>query len=185
VPSAGAPADEELMLRYRNGNMAAFEMLYRRHKDPLYRYFLRGSQDREAAAEMLQDVWAGLIRARVTYEPRARFNTYLYTLAHNRLMDHFRMRAMATAPMQAAEEVAAPESEGPESGAREQQLRERLMAALAQLPLEQREAFLMKEEGGLSLEEIAEATSVGRETVKSRLRYALAKLREELSDVRA
>lgn len=165
--------------------MAAFEVLYRRHKDPLFRYFLRACHDRESAAEMLQDVWASLIRTRARYEPRARFTTWLYTLAHNRLMDHFRARPPPSGPLEGADEVAAPEHQGPESGAREAQLRGRLLAGLAALPLEQREAFLMKEEGGLSLEEIAEATGVGRETVKSRLRYALAKLREELSDVRS
>jgi RNA polymerase sigma-70 factor (ECF subfamily) len=185
MPSTGAPADEDLMLRYKNGSLAAFEQLYRRHKDPLFRYFLRGCQDREAAAEMLQDVWAALIRSRASYEPRARFTTYLYTLAHNRLMDHYRSRHGHTAPLEDAAEVAAPERDGPESGARQAQLGERLLRGLAALPLEQREAFLLKEEGGLSLEEIAEATGVGRETVKSRLRYALVKLREELADVRA
>jgi RNA polymerase sigma-70 factor (ECF subfamily) len=172
-------------MRYRDGSMAAFETLYRRHKDPLFRYFLRGCADREASAEMLQDVWASLIRARERYEPRARFTTYLYTLAHHRLMDHFRARPPQSASLDEAEAVAAPETHGPESGASEMQLRDRVLRALGRLPLEQREAFVMKEEGGLSLDEIGEATGVGRETVKSRLRYALAKLREELGDVRS
>lgn len=164
--------------------MAAFEMLYRRHKDPLHRYFLRGCADREAAAEMFQDVFASIIRTRSRYEPRARFTTWLYTLAHNRLMDHYRLRRLPTAPLEAGEDIAAPEHEGPDRGAQNAQLQGRLLQELARLPVEQREALLMKEEGGLSLEEIAQATGVGRETVKSRLRYALVKLKEALSDVR-
>ncbi|HUP92820.1 MAG TPA: sigma-70 family RNA polymerase sigma factor [Solimonas sp.] len=163
--------------------MAAFEMLYRRHKDPLYRYFLRGCDSREGAAELFQDVWANLVLARAGYEPRAKFTTWLYTLAHNRLMDYFRLRVVPTAPLEAAEHVEDTRIERPDQAARNAQLRARLSACLAQLPIEQREAFLLKEEGGLSLEEIATAQGVGRETVKSRLRYALAKLREELKDV--
>lgn len=162
--------------------MAAFEMLYRRHKDPLFRYFLRGCDSREAAAELYQDVWASLVKARARYEPRAKFTTWLYTLAHNRLMDHFRLRVLPTAPVEEAEAVE-DQSPRPDQAARQHELRARLSACLAQLPIEQREAFLLKEEGGLSLEEIAGAQGVGRETVKSRLRYALAKMREELRDV--
>lgn len=171
------------MLQYRNGNMAAFETLYRRHKDPLWRYLLRGADDREACTEMFQDVWSGVVRGRGSWEPRARFTTWLYTLAHNRLVDYYRLRKLATAPLEEAEDVAGPEHESPDAIARNAQLRQRLLDTLAQLPQEQREAFLLKEEGGLSLEEIGQATGVGRETVKSRLRYALAKLRQELSDV--
>lgn len=170
------------MVQYRNGNAAAFETLYRRHKDPLWRYLLRGTEDREAAAEMFQDIWSGVIRRRSSYEPRARFTTWLYTLAHHRLIDHYRLRSLSTAPLEAAEDVATTDP-GPDAAAQGAQLRRRLLDSLAQLPPEQREAFLLKAEGGLSLEEIGSVTGVGRETVKSRLRYALAKLREELSDV--
>jgi len=170
------------MLQYRHGQAAAFDTLYRRHKDPLWRYLLRGVEDREAAAEMFQDVWSGVIRGRVSYEPRARFTTWLYTLAHHRLTDYYRLRKLATAPLEDADDVAAPDA-GPERLTQSQQLRGRILDSLAQLPPEQREAFLLQAEGGLSLDEIGEVTGVGRETVKSRLRYALAKLRQELSDV--
>lgn len=162
--------------------MRAFETLYRRHKDPLYRYLLRGCAHADAAAEMFQDVWAGLIRARAGYEPRARFSTWLYRMAHNRLIDHLRL--MPRAPLSLEEELipAAAEHERPEAQALAGECGRRLRQALASLPAEQREAFLLHEEAGLSLEEIAEVSEVGRETVKSRLRYALAKLREALAD---
>lgn len=172
------------MLRYRDGDLSAFETLYRVHKDAVYRFLLRGCSDRERAAELLQDVWAAVIRSRASYQARAKFTTWLYRLAHNRLVDEYRAGRLSTAPLEDDLPVAAPEHEQPERRAQADDGLRRILSALASLPLEQREAFLMKEEGGLSLEEIAVAMGVGRETVKSRLRYALAKLRMELADVR-
>jgi RNA polymerase sigma-70 factor, ECF subfamily len=170
------------MMRYRDGDLAAFEMLYRRHKDPLYRYLLRGCAHAESAAEMFQDVWAGLVRSRAGYEPRARFGAWLYRLAHNRLIDHLRLQPRAPLPLEEELIPAAAEHERPEAQALAGERGQRLRQALAALPAEQREAFLLHEEAGLTLEEIAEVSGVGRETVKSRLRYALAKLREALAD---
>ena len=171
------------MQRYQRGDAAAFEQLYRRHRDPVFRYLLRGCSDRERAAEMLQDVWASVVRARASWEPRAKFTTWLYRLAHNRLVDDYRLARLSTEPLEADTPVAAPEHEEPEARASGAQRLRRVLNAVQSLPLEQREAFLLKEEGGMSLEEIGTVTGVGRETVKSRLRYALAKLRQELSDV--
>ncbi|MDR3414718.1 MAG: RNA polymerase sigma factor [Nevskia sp.] len=177
-----APTDEDLMMMYRSGDMAAFEVLYRRHKDPLYRYLLRGCAHREAAAELFQDVWAGLVRSRGSYEPRARFGAWLYRMAHNRLIDHLRLAPRA--PQALDEELLPPaaEHERPEARLLAGESATRLRRALADLPVPQREAFLLHEEAGLTLEEIAQIGGVGRETVKSRLRYALAKLREALAD---
>ena len=85
-----AAPDEELMNRYRDGDAHAFEVLYTRHKGPLYRYLLRQCGAAALAEELFQDVWMKLIRARERYEARAKFTTYLYHLAHNRLIDHYR-----------------------------------------------------------------------------------------------
>lgn len=183
ITSGAIGADEALMLRYRDGDTAAFETLYHCHKDAMYRYLLRGCSNPDRAAELLQDVWASVIRSRATYKPRAKFTTWLYRLAHNRLVDEYRSAKPATAPLEDASPVAVPEHEQPEAQLQSGHRLRKILTALARLPLEQRQAFLMKEEGGLSLEEIAQAMGVGRETVKSRLRYALAKLREELADV--
>jgi len=172
------------MLRYRDGDLAAFETLYRRHKDALYRYLLRGCAQPEAAAELFQDVWASLVRARARYEPRAKFSTWLYKLAHNRLIDHLRLLPRAPLPLDDDPPFAASEHERPDAQALAAEKRLRLQSALAALPVEQREAFLLHEEGELTLEQIAEVSGVGRETIKSRLRYALVKLREALADVR-
>src|SRR5699024_1409435 len=176
---AGAVTDEILMQRYARGDTAAFDTLYARHRGPLYRYLLRGCGNRDAAGELFQDVWARLIRARHRYRPRARFTTWLFRMAQNRLIDHSR-RQRPRGDMPA--DLAAPDHDNPEQRTDRRQAADRLLIAIAALPFEQREAILLKEERDLSLAAIAEVTGVGRETVKSRLRYALAKLREVLPD---
>jgi len=179
-------ADEDLMLRYRDGDVRAFEDLYARHRGGVFRYVLRQVGFRSAAEEVFQEVWTNIISSRARYRVEARFATFLYRVAHNCVIDHFRRRP----PLQLialdddAEEalqVPGPQQEQPERAVARRQTARQLLRALALLPDEQREAFLLHEEGGLTLEEIAEVTGVGRETVKSRLRYALGKLRQELS----
>lgn len=174
--------DETLMQLYAAGESAAFASLYARHKDGVWRYLLRGSHNEALTAELSQDVWANVIKARHSYEPRARFATWLYRLAHNRLVDHWRAERPQE-ELDVAAEIAAPEHHTPAARATQAEQGSRLLKALQALSVEQREAFLLQAEGGLSLEEIANTQGVGRETVKSRLRYALAKLRGELADV--
>src|SRR3989338_1153469 len=86
-------SDEELMLGYRNGDAAAFEVLYIRHKGALYRYLLRQCRVAVVAEELLQDVWLNLVRARERYEVKAKFTTYLFRLAPNRLIDYYRRQS--------------------------------------------------------------------------------------------
>ena len=184
-----AGSDEDLMRRYRAGDTHAFEVLYARHKGGLYRYFLRQCRIAAVAEELFQDVWMSLIRARERYEARAKFTTYLYHLAHNRLIDHYR-RAKTGVPISYGDDpdeakidqVAEAEAREPENELDRRRQALRLLELLAALPEAQREAFLLREESGLSLEEIAEATGVNRETAKSRLRYALAKLRQGMKE---
>jgi len=178
-------ADETLMLRYRDGDTGAFERLYARHKGSLYRYLLRQCGQPAVAEELFQDVWLKLIAARAGYTVQAKFTTWLYRLAHNRLVDHYRASARRV-PASCADdcpewlETPAPAEEQPENREDRRRQAGRLLELLAELPEAQREAVLLKEEAGLSLEEIAQATGTGRETVKSRLRYALARLRRGL-----
>ena len=180
-------SDEELMLRYRDGEAGAFDALYRRHKGPVFRYLRRQTGDAAAAEELFQDVWIRLINARHDYAVKARFTTWLYTIAHNRLLDHLRSRGRAdlTSFDDAFEVVLAfPAVDPPPEHALERkELAGRLLAAIDALPAPQREAFLLQQEGGLTVEAIAQATGVERETAKSRLRYALAKLRDTLKDL--
>jgi RNA polymerase sigma factor (sigma-70 family) len=179
----GSAADEELMLAYRAGNAGAFDRLYARHKGAVFRYLRRQTATAAIAEELFQDVWLRLIDARGHYEPRAKFTTWLFTIAHNRLMDHF--RSAARAALQSYEDGAATlelPAAGPlpDESIERKQIAAHLLAALDALPAAQREAFLLQQEGEMSLEEIATVTGVNRETVKSRLRYALAKLRAQL-----
>jgi RNA polymerase sigma-70 factor (ECF subfamily) len=184
-----AVPDEELMNRYRDGDAHAFEVLYTRHKGPLYRYLLRQCGVAALAEELFQDIWMNLIKARSRYEPRARFTTWLYTLAHNRLVDHYRRQA-AGVPISydddpddtpLIEQVADSEVRQPDNEFERRRQVQQLLELLAQLPEAQREAFLLREESGLSLEEIAAVTGVNAETAKSRLRYALVKLRQGMT----
>ena len=186
MPPAG-PSDEQLMLAYRGGDADAFAALYGRHKGGLFRFMLRSVRDRASAEELFQEVWMKLIDARGRYGPQAKFSTFLYTIAHNRMIDHWRRRGLEAVSLdeEGAIEPPAPASTQPERRAELNETGERLLAALAGLPALQRETFLLHEESGLSVAEIAAATGTGLEAAKSRLRYAIAKLREALADERA
>jgi len=174
------------MLCYRDGDAGAFDVLYGRHRGGVYRYFLRQCRDAAVAEELFQDVWMNVIRARAAYTVQAKFSTYLYRLAHNRLVDHYRQRRPAAAGQGEDDcdilENIPDERERPAAVALDlKQQAARLMVLIAELPDEQREAFLLQQEGGFTVEEIASATGVTRETAKSRLRYALAKLRRGMA----
>jgi RNA polymerase sigma-70 factor (ECF subfamily) len=180
-------SDEELMLSYRAGDPAAFERLYARHKGPLFRFVLRSVKDRASAEELYQEVWMRVIEARERYEPRARFGTWLYAIAHNRLVDHWRRRGLALASLEEAREAdgfdppAGPAAD-PARILEDRASLERFAQALAALPPAQREAFLLHEEADLTVAEIARATGANEEAAKSRLRYALAKLRQAVGN---
>jgi len=178
----GTRSDEDLMLSFRGGDAEAFAVLYGRHKAPLYRYMLRQCREAAVAEDLVQDVWTNLIRARARYEVQARFATYLYRLAHNRLIDHYRRRSGVPPSYDdpddpLLERLPGPDTLQPEEQAGRSQDVARLLALLAALPEAQREAFVLREEAGLTLEQIADVTGVPVETAKSRLRYAVARLR--------
>ena len=178
------PADEELMLRYGGGDAGAFETLYRRHRGPLYRFLLRQVSDAATAEELFQDVWMRVIDFRGRYEARAKFSSWVFAIAHNRLMDFYRASGRAKFLAREESEEALdtlPAGDIPADALIDRKRAAgRLLAALSELPDAQREAFLLQQEGDLSVEEIGAATGVSRETAKSRLRYAIAKLRASL-----
>jgi RNA polymerase sigma factor (sigma-70 family) len=194
-PAAPEPrSDETLMRSYRDGDAQAFEMLYARHKGATYRYFLRhAGSNRATADELHQDLWFRVIHARGRYEASAKFTTWLFTLARHRMIDHWRhCNGVALASieedavvMQVEERAAALRDvdDEPLHASIDAETRCRLVAALADVPALQRDAFLLHIEGGLSLDDIATLTSTSGETVKSRLRYAYRKLRAALEDL--
>ena len=180
--------DEALMLAYRDGDGLAFELLYGRWRGRLYRYLAH--QAAEVADELFQDVWMRVVNARTGYEVTARFSTWLFRIAHNRLMDHFRARGRTPVELgddpedDPIDQLPASDLEAPTVMLERREAARHILHCLEALPAIQREAFLMAEESGMSLEEIAKTTGVGRETVKSRLRYALDRLRRCLAGLR-
>ena len=180
--SAAAPGDDVLMLAWVAGDGTAFEQLYARHRGPLFRFLLRQLRDQALAEEFFQDVWQRVIAARAGWKPEASFATWLFRIAHNRLNDHWRgLKHRPAAPVDGDERAArVPDPETPEHTLSEFEQRRRLQLAIEALPEEQREVVLLRLEQELSLVDIATITGAGRETVKSRLRYAMDKLRAGL-----
>ena len=174
--------DAQLMLAYAGGEMRAFENLYARHRGALYRYLMRQARDPEIANDLFQEVWSRVIVNRARYEPRAKFRTFLFTLAHNCFIDHCRRAKVRPAgtnleDADAADLLPAGEDSRPDTQLERAEHSSRYRAALATLPPEQRDVYLLHEESDLSLEDIARVTGVGTETAKSRLRYAVGKLK--------
>jgi RNA polymerase sigma-70 factor (ECF subfamily) len=181
-------SDEEMMQRYRQGDAAAFEVLYGRHKSPMFRYLLRQCGRQDVAEELFRDVWMNLIDARERYPARVPFKTWLYHVAHERLVDH--VRPQAGVPRISRTDVKAllgdlmGRAAGDAGAARSGGERlERLLSLIDTLPVAQREAFLLSEEAGLGLEDIARVTGVGTEAVRGRLHYAIERLRRGMRDI--
>jgi RNA polymerase sigma-70 factor (ECF subfamily) len=172
------PDDAALMLRYAGGDAGAFEQLYRRHRAALYRYVLRLSPTRADAEEIFQEVWMAVIQGRTRYVPTARFATFLFSIAHRRVAD--RLRQAARRPTGAMPEDVRDAGPTPLAQIENAALAQALAEAVAGLSHEHREAFLLRLEGELSVEEIASVTGVPFETAKSRLRAANRALREKL-----
>ena len=173
------------MLRYAGGDPDAFRKLYEHHRGGLYRYFLRQT-NRSVAEELFQDVWTRVVQGRKRYRPQAAFRTWLYTLAHNRLVDHWRREGVQSAGRPAQDDDC-PGSAGVDADPGPQPLLdlrdclEQLLRLVTALPDLQRQTFLLRHEAGMSLEEIAEVMSTGAETIKSRLRYAMIRLRSAIA----
>ena len=175
--------DSALMLRYaQDGDVDAFETLYRRHKDPVFRYLKRHCRHTETAEDLFQEVWGKLIRSRENYRPTAKFTTFLYRVAHNCFIDFLRRNKRHEGSVEFNEDLHEASGRSPDDEAERNLARRRLDTALKDLPDEQRDAFLLREECGLSLDEIATVTSSNREAVKSRLRYANQKLKAAIGD---
>ncbi|MBF0266042.1 MAG: sigma-70 family RNA polymerase sigma factor [Gammaproteobacteria bacterium] len=184
--------DEQLIQQFCQGDMKAFEDLYLRHKDPLYRYLFRQVSNKDLSDELHQDVWAKIIKQANQFNQLSSFKTWLYKIAHNHMIDYFRANKFRSQfdnknnsetvddehkdNEQACETI----NQSPEAEIQNQQLKQEIFAAVEQLPNEQKEVFLLHEHGGFNIKSIASITNNSQEATKSRLRYAIKKLRDKL-----
>lgn len=185
--SAAAPADEALMLAWQAGDAGAFDTLYERHRGRLFRFLVREAGSREAGEEIYHEAWLRVINGLARYRVEARFSTYLFRIAHSCLVDHLRRQGRRWAHEEARAELppeAVCERPTPEDDWARALDAQALARCLDTLPLAQREVFLLREEAEFSLAEVAAITGAGLEAAKSRLRYALQKLRACLEGLR-
>lgn len=186
------------MAAFAGGERTAFAPLVARHQRGVFNFLLRSVQDRSRAEELLQDVFLRVVRSKDRYQPSAKFTTWLYSIARNLAVDEsrrakFRQHKSLDAPQPGRDGAAAtplvaslPAPQvATDDAAEAPALRERLAAAVDALPPDQREVFLLRQISGLSFREIADTVGIPENTVKSRMRYALEKLRHELEDLRA
>ncbi|MSP61942.1 MAG: RNA polymerase sigma factor [Myxococcales bacterium] len=187
--------DEALMLRYRHGEVRAFEVLLTRHRRPIYNFILRFVLDRAQAEDLLQETFLRVIKGSESYERQAKFTTWLYTIARNLCVDasrrakHRRADSL-DAPLDAEDGSAtlldrvADQKGTVDRQVIGKQLGERIQCAVDKLVEEQREVFVLREVMDLPFKEIAVIVGCPENTVKSRMRYALEKLREALEEYR-
>ena len=179
-------SDEQLILKYSKGDINSFEKIYERHKGPLFRYCLRNFGQRAVAEECFQEIWLKIIKSRKNYQPKALFTTYLYRVAQNAVIDFYRKDKKRSQDCEFDEQFVTETSAihnyaldgNDESKARAALLRKKI----TELPFDQRNTLLLKLNSELSLEEIARILDCGKETVKSRLRYATNKLKGLLAN---
>jgi len=183
LPTEGS--DEQLIVAWLAGDASAFDRVYARHRAGVYRYVLRHVRNRASADELHQDVWLRVIQSCDRFDVGASFTSWLYRIARNRVIDHWRAQRPQVSldedgdgnGIALVEQLAGPQTDEPLASNIDAEERHRLHAALGTLPLAQRDAFLLHLEGGLSIAQIAMVTAAPPETVKSRLRYAYARLR--------
>jgi RNA polymerase sigma-70 factor (ECF subfamily) len=182
--------DEELLAAYQQGDPAAFEALLRRHRAPLFTFLLRMLGNREKAEDLAQETFLRIVKGAQAWEQRARFQTWIFTIARNLCFDEARRDRFRRAESLDAEGPSGepplvdsvPGGEiDPGRGAESARLRPLLQRALLSLPVEQREVFVLREQAGLPFREIAGMVGANENTVKSRMRYALEGLRKALA----
>jgi RNA polymerase sigma-70 factor (ECF subfamily) len=180
--------DEQLMLAFQKGDTQAFEILLTRHEKGVYRFALRMLGDSMQAEEVAQESFLRVIQSAARYKPKAGFRNYLYRIARNLCIDLLRRRPREPRPLagdvgpEGTPEGIPDGNPGPENHVGARQLRSAIRRALEALPEDQREAFLLKEVKDMKLQDVATVTGANLNTVKSRLRYALIRLREHLSE---
>ena len=183
-------ADEALLLAYASGDATAFVRFYDRHERLVHRYFLRQSVAASQANDLLQETWMAIVPSAPHYAVDAKFTTWLYTIARRKLIDHWRATRQPLLLDDAAndsagddehvlplERIAAPDTIRPDVQAMSRQQARAFVTAVEALPAAQREAFLPHVDGSLTIAQMAAVTSVGAETLNSRLRCAMKRMR--------
>jgi RNA polymerase sigma-70 factor, ECF subfamily len=184
-PMQKKTSDEQLILKYAKGEVDAFEQLYRRHKDSLLRYCKRQFSNQALAEECFQDIWMKVVRNREQYQPKALFTTYLYRIATNHVIDVYRKEKKRNLDCEFQEDAIFGDILNPEKNNQRVENKAaitQLRKQIALLPFEQKNTLLLKLDTGLSLDDISQIMGCGKETVKSRLRYATSKLKELLDN---
>lgn len=187
--------DEVLMMRFQGGDRSAFAALVRRHKTPLYNFVVRQVRVPQVAEDLVQDVFVKVVQNAADFKHEARFSTWTYAIARNVCIDHLRKMSLRKHP--SLDQPSKPDEDGPTLGERTAdphpasqveraaiggEMQVRILRAVEQLPEEQREVFLLREVGHVPFKDIAEMTGVSENTVKSRMRYALERLQNALSE---
>jgi len=184
--------DEKLMARFQKGEIQAFEALFARHRRGIFNFVLRFVGNRDLAEDLVQDIFLRLVAAAQSFQKRSKFTTWLYTIARNLCIDHYRKKqhrreASLDQPVNPGGESEATlmdrlpsNTPAPDRQADNRRVQDRIREALEKLSDEQREVFLMREEAGLPFDEIARIVDAPVNTVKSRMRYALQNLRASL-----
>lgn len=170
------------MFELKKGNKAAFNELFNRYEGALYRYLLRRSGNRDNTEELFQDVWEKLYKTRHEFRPQGKFRSYFFRIAHNHVIDYYRRQNNRETHGVPVEDIAQDHENEPSHLAETGESHQALLQEISRLPQEQREVLLLKEESGLSLQEIANVIGIDYETAKSRLRYAVHKLKKFLSE---
>ncbi len=183
--------DEQLVKDYAGGSHSAFETLYRRYKNAIYHYCVRQVSTSALADELHQDIWLKVIKSAAQFKQQSSFKTWLYKIAHNTLMDYYRKSAIRRHLMviqtetkehnDNSNETYIQEQQQPDNKLQNQQLQKLLLSGIEELTVEQKEVFLLHEKSGLSLHDIALVTQSSFESTKSRLRYAVKKIRRHLA----
>lgn len=192
----GEVSDEALMMRYQRGDLTAFGELVARHKTPLFNFVLRQVGASGAAEDLIQEVFMRVIENAGTFKHEAKFTTWAYTIARNLCVDHHR-KASHRRHASLDERESHDQGDGPslgdrvadshprastERGAISHEIQIKVVAAVDALPGEQREVFLLRQVANLPFQEIATITGTPENTVKSRMRYALERLQEALTE---
>ena len=179
VPAGDHATDDSLMRAYADGENRAFEVLYHRYRRRLFGYFMINLQNEALAGELFQDVWLKVIAESKRYRQQGRFRSWLFTLAHHRMMDHFRKPEQRYPHQEETDnEIGDLTPEGDVVNAEANAMLAGLVKAL---PCEQRQALYLREQEGFSVQELADIQGVSFETAKSRLRYAYRRLREQVA----